>query len=69
MVKGYEIHFRDEAGKLHICKVGIADTDKALSAAIGNRNASDVFILPLKDGEYEALGLTEGQVLESALLN
>jgi hypothetical protein len=46
-------------------KVGIADREKAKAAAI--RQCADptgLAALPLKEGEFEELPLSEGQVLE-----
>lgn len=69
MAKGWHIEFLDRGGKAQVAKVGLADQDEAIEAATAGRNATNIVVLPLKDGEYEALALTEGQVLVSTRVN
>jgi hypothetical protein len=69
MPKGWHIHLFDNARK-RIFKVGIADADKAKQKVVEQcSNPSRIVILPLKDGEFEALNLADGQIMESNELN
>ena len=69
MPKGWHVTYTDGDGKTQYAKVGIADQTSAIEAATKGRAADGVAVLPFKDGEFEALNMTEGEVIHSASIN
>ena len=69
MAKGWDISLND--GNRHrIFKVGITNADEAQKMVVAQcSKPSGVVALPLKDGEFEKLGLVEGQIIESTESN
>lgn len=69
MAKGWHVTFTDGDGKTQFFKVGISNMNAAIDAVVMGRNATEVHVLAFKEGEFEALKLEEGQVIQSAGIN
>ena len=64
MREGYHITLTDGVTR-RTFKAAIKDQDKAIKAVCAEcQNPTDLFVLPLKDGERADLGLGDGQVVE-----
>ena len=65
MSKGWHISLTDK-NRMRIFKVGIADQDAATGAVVAQcEKPTGITVLPLKDGEFEKLGMHDGQIIES----
>jgi hypothetical protein len=69
MSKGWHVTFVDGDGKTQFAKVAIVDETSAIEAVTKGRAATGVSVLRFRDGEFEALGMTEGEVIHSAGVN
>ena len=64
MPDGYQITLTDGVTR-RTFNAAIEDQDKAIKAVCAEcQNPTNLFVLPLKDGERADLGLGDGQVVE-----
>jgi len=69
MPKGWHITYVDGDGKTQFCKVATTDQESAIEAVTKGRAATNISVLPFKDGEFEAIDMEEGQVIYSARID
>ena len=65
MTQGWQIRLFDK-GQIRVFTVGIARLDIAIAQAVAklSSKSSRITAFPLKDGEFEKLGMVDGQISE-----